>query len=84
MLLAFQLMRRQKTQFSDILGGIAMPISTLNELYEHTKERLEGQHGTITITFANRSHVYTGNDVIGNCLQEWLPDWFRFLGVNIF
>ena len=37
----------------------------------------------ITITFANRNHVYTGNDVIGNCLQEWLPDWFQFLGVDI-
>ena len=60
-----------------------MPIETLNELYDLTKERLEGQHGTITITFANRSHVYTGNDVIGNCLQEWLPNWFQFLGVDI-
>lgn len=60
-----------------------MPINSLNELYEITKEKLEGQHGTITITFANRSHVYTGNDVIGNCLQEWLPNWFQFLGVNI-
>ena len=60
-----------------------MEIKTLNELYELSKEKLEGQHGTITITFANRSHVYSGNDVIGNCLQEWLPDWFQFLGVNI-
>ena len=60
-----------------------MAINTLNDLYELTKEKLEGQHGTITVTFANRNHVYTGNDVIGNCLQEWLPDWFQFLGVNI-
>lgn len=47
-----------------------MTINTLNELYNLSKEKLEGQHGTITITFANRNHVYTGNDVIGNCLQE--------------
>lgn len=60
-----------------------MTINTLNELYNLSKEKLEGQHGTITITFANRNHVYTGNDVIGNCLQEWLPDWFQFLGVDI-
>lgn len=60
-----------------------MEIKTLNELYELSKSKLEGQHGTITITFANRSHVYSGNDVIGNCLQEWLPDWFQFLGVDI-
>lgn len=60
-----------------------MTFNTLNELYNLSKEKLEGQHGTITITFANRNHVYTGNDVIGNCLQEWLPDWFQFLGVDI-
>ena len=60
-----------------------MEINTLNELYILSKEKLEEQHGTIAVTFANRNHVYTGNDVIGNCLQEWLPDWFQFLGVNI-
>ena len=60
-----------------------MQIESLEELFTISKEKLEGKHGTITITFANRSHVYTGNDVIGNCLQEGLPDWFRFLGVNI-
>lgn len=60
-----------------------MPINTLHELYEITKERLEGQHGSISVTFANRSHIYTGNDVIGNCLQEWLPNWFQFLNVDI-
>ena len=27
--------------------------------------------------------MYTGNDVIGNCLQEWLPDWFSHLGVDV-
>ena len=53
-----------------------MKINTLNDLYELSKEKLEGQHGTITITFANRNHVYSGNDVIGNCLQEWLPNLF--------
>ncbi|MCW6665276.1 NgoBV family restriction endonuclease [Aerococcaceae bacterium NML191219] len=60
-----------------------MCIKSLNQLFEITKEKLEGQHGTISITFANRTHIYTGNDVIGNCLQEWLPEWFKFLGVNI-
>jgi hypothetical protein len=60
-----------------------MVIKNLSDLYNITKSRLEGQHGTITINFANRSHVYSGNDVIGNCLQEWLPNWFTFLGVEI-
>ncbi len=60
-----------------------MKINNIFELFNITKEKLEGQHGTITINFANRSHVYSGNDVIGNCLQEWLPNWFAYLGVNI-
>lgn len=58
-------------------------INSIEELYNISRERLENQQGTITINFANRSHVYTGNDVIGNCLQEWLPEWFRFIGANI-
>lgn len=60
-----------------------MNINNIIELFNITKEKLEGQNGTITINFANRSHVYSGNDVIGNCLQEWLPNWFQYLGVNI-
>lgn len=60
-----------------------MKINTLKELYEFSKEALEGQNGTISVTFANRNHVYAGNDVIGSCLQEWLPDWFEYLGVDI-
>lgn len=58
-------------------------INNIEELFRITQDRLEGQHGTITINFANRSHVYSGNDVIGNCLQEWLPNWFEHLGVDI-
>lgn len=60
-----------------------MIINSIEELYQVSRQRLENQHGTITINFANRSHVYTGNDVIGNCLQEWLPEWFRHLGADI-
>lgn len=58
-------------------------INTIEELFQLTKETLVGKSGTITITFANRPHTYSGNDVIGNCLQEWLPNWFSYLGVDI-
>ncbi|MBI6072229.1 NgoBV family restriction endonuclease [Clostridium perfringens] len=60
-----------------------MKIKNIEELFLITKKKLEGQHGTITINFANKTHVYSGNDVIGNCLQEWLPNWFQHLGVDI-
>lgn len=60
-----------------------MQITSLDELFSHSKAVLEGKHGAISITFANRTHIYSGNDVIGNCLQEWLPDWFQYLGIDI-
>lgn len=60
-----------------------MKIKNLEELFSITQDRLEEQHGTITINFANKTHVYSGNDVIGNCLQEWLPNWFQHLGIDI-
>ena len=34
-----------------------MKINNIFELFNIAKEKLEGQHGTITINFANRSHV---------------------------
>lgn len=58
-------------------------INTIGQLYEYTRQQLEGQHGNITINFANHPIVYSGNDIIGNSLQEWLPAWFKYLQVDI-
>ena len=60
-----------------------MIITSIIELFEYTKQQLEGKQGNITINFANHPIVYSGNDIIGNSLQEWLPSWFTFLKVNI-
>lgn len=80
------MIQSQSYKFSDIMQLAKekiMTIDSLQELYSVTKTKLEGRTGQITINFAGRTHVYTGNDVIGNCLQEWLPNWFAFLGVTI-
>ena len=45
-------------------------INSIEELFLKTKEELEEKHGSISINFANKNHVYSGNDIIGNCLQE--------------
>ncbi|HFI0027381.1 TPA: NgoBV family restriction endonuclease [Streptococcus suis] len=58
-------------------------INTIEQLYEYTREQIEGKHGNITINFANHPIVYSGNDIIGNSLQEWLPAWFKHLQVDI-
>ncbi|EGO2587811.1 NgoBV family restriction endonuclease [Enterococcus faecalis] len=58
-------------------------INSLEELFIYTKQELEGKQGNITINFANHPIVYSGNDIIGNSLQEWLPSWFTYLDVDI-
>lgn len=58
-------------------------ITSIDELFQYTKEQLEGKQGNITINFANHPIVYSGNDIIGNSLQEWLPSWFTYLEVDI-
>lgn len=58
-------------------------ITSIDELFQYTKEQLEGKQGNITINFANHPIVYSGNDIIGNSLQEWLPSWFTYLDVDI-
>ena len=58
-------------------------ISSIQDLYEFTREQLEKKQGTIAINFANHPIIYSGNDIIGNSLQEWLPSWFSHLKVDI-
>lgn len=58
-------------------------INNLDDLYVYTKEKLQDKSGVITIHFADRPHTYTKNDVVGNCLQEWLPEWFQHIGVTL-
>lgn len=58
-------------------------INSIGQLYEYTKQQLEGKQGNITINFANHPIVYSGNDIIGNSLQKWLPSWFTYLNVDI-
>lgn len=60
-----------------------MSINNIEELYEITRDELENKYGSIFVNFNNRNVRYTGNDVVGNCLQEWLPNWFEYMGVDI-
>lgn len=58
-------------------------ITSIDELFQYTKSQLEGKQGNITINFVNHRIVYSGNDIIGNPLQEWLPSWFIYCDVDI-
>lgn len=64
-------------------GELRVEFDTIENLYEYTKEHIEGKNGAIFIQFANRSVQINSRDIIGNSLQAWLPEWFRYCGVQM-
>lgn len=56
---------------------------TIEDLFEYTRKELEGKTGKISIDFAQHQRSSSSLDIIGNCLQEWLPDWFSHLSVQV-
>ena len=52
-------------------------IQTLEELYELAVKEIQGQMGTITIQIAGIPKISNSNDIIGNCVQEWIPQWLE-------
>lgn len=58
-------------------------INSLNEVYQLAKEEISHKKGNITITIDGITHISHSNDIIGNCLQEWLPEWFKDHGLQI-
>lgn len=58
-------------------------ISNIEELKSLLKKEILNQNGTITITINAISEISHTNDIVGNCLQEWLPEWFEDKGLKI-
>lgn len=58
-------------------------IENLDDLFSVTYSELLNKYGSIMVHFNNVPMAYTGRDIIGNSLQEWLPNWFEFIGVDI-
>lgn len=59
-------------------------IQTLEELYELAVKEIQGQMGTITIQIAGIPKISNSNDIIGNCVQEWIPQWLEDNGLNLY
>lgn len=58
-------------------------ISSLEELYELALSDIKGKPGSIVIYVDGIPKVSHSNDIIGNCLQEWLPAWFIDHGLDL-
>lgn len=47
------------------------------------KDKIKDQSGNIVINLIGIPKISRSNDIIGNCLQEWLPEWFQDNGLNL-
>lgn len=58
-------------------------MNTLEELYHKAVENIKGEPGVITITLAGIPKISGSNDIVGNCVQEWIPQWLEDNGLNL-
>lgn len=58
-------------------------IHSLEEMEQLLKRDILSQSGVITITVGGIPQISATRDIIGNCLQEWLPQWFEDNGLNL-
>lgn len=58
-------------------------IRSLDDLYKLASNDIKGKEGNILIVVNNIPQTSKSNDIIGNCLQEWLPAWFKDNGLNL-
>lgn len=62
---------------------MANQIQSLEDMEELLKEKIEHQSGNILINLIGIGKISHSNDIIGNCIQEWLPEWFQDNGLNL-
>jgi len=58
-------------------------LKSLEELHEKAIKEIKGEKGVITINIAGIPKISHSNDVIGNCVQEWIPQWLEDNGIKL-
>ena len=48
-------------------------LQSLEQLYEKALNDIKGEKGVITINIGGIPKISRSNDIIGNCVQEWIP-----------
>lgn len=56
-------------------------IHSLDNLHQLALKHLKGKRGNIVINLDGIPKISTSNDIIGNCLQEWIPRWLEEQGL---
>ena len=60
-----------------------MSLKSLEQLYEKAVESIKGEKGVITINIGGIPKTSKSNSVIGNCVQEWIPQWLEDNGLKL-
>ena len=60
-----------------------MKLQSLEELYNKAINDIKGEKGVITITIGGIPKISKSNDIIGNCVQEWIPQWLEDNGLKL-
>ena len=58
-------------------------IHSLTEMETLLKKDVLHKGGNITISISDIPKISHTRDIIGNCIQEWLPQWFEDNGLNL-
>ena len=58
-----------------------MKLQSLEQLYEKALSEIKGEKGVVTINIGGIPKTSKSNDIIGNCVQEWIPQWLEDNGL---
>ena len=58
-------------------------LQSLEQLYEKALNDIRGEKGVITINIGGIPKTSHSNDIIGNCVQEWIPQWLEDNGLKL-
>ena len=60
-----------------------MSLNSLDDVYFLAKKKLINAQGNINIVIAGIPKNSKSNDIIGNCVQEWIPQWLEDNGLDL-
>jgi len=64
-------------------GVVKMSLNSLEDVYYLAREKLINAQGNINIVIAGIPKNSKSNDIIGNCVQEWIPQWLEDNGLDL-
>jgi len=60
-----------------------MELTSLEALHEKALNEIKGEKGVITINIGGIPKISRSNDIVGNCVQEWIPQWLEDNGLHL-